>query len=179
LEWLKDSLLKTDLTMEALVQEAATVKPGCDGLIFIPYLLGERAPVWNAYAKGIFSGLDITHTRAHFIRAAMEGIIYSVYSIGEIFLQQQGVTEIYATGGFTQSELWLQMLCDMFNCTVKVSAAAESSGLGAVMMGMEALHLNHTIEMETTAVYHPQKENHAIYFERFQEFKRIYRVTND
>lgn len=176
MEWFKDAVLKTTDSYEMLFASADTIPPGSEGLLFIPYLLGERAPIWNAYAKGVFFGIDIRHTQAHFARAVMEGIIYGVYSIGEILLKQRDITEIHATGGFTQSALWLQMLSDMFNKKVIVSSAAESSALGAVKFGLEALKLSQNREAETTAVYKPNAVHHAIYYQRFQQFERLYNL---
>jgi len=139
LQWLKDTLLQTKETHAQLFELAEKITAGCNGLLFIPYILGERAPIWNSGAKGVFFGLDITHDKAHLIRSAIEGVVYSVYSIGKILMEKRTVTEIHATGGFTQSPLWLQVLCDMFNCTVLVSGAVESSAAGAVKIGMEAM----------------------------------------
>jgi gluconokinase len=175
-EWLKDIILKTADPYETLFASAGTIPPGSEGLLFIPYLLGERAPIWNAYAKGVFFGIDIRHTQAHFVRAVMEGIIYGVYSIGEILLIQRDFTEIHATGGFTQSTAWVQMLSDMFNKKVVVSGAAESSALGAVKFGVEALQLPQIRKAETTAIYEPDALHHAIYYQRFQQFERLYNL---
>ena len=179
LQWLKETVLKTTEPYEVLFAEAENIAAGCEGLLFVPYLLGERAPVWNAYAKGVFFGIDIKHTQAHFVRAVMEGIIYSVYSIGEILLKQNDFSDIHATGGFTQSTAWLQMLSDMFNKKVVVSAAAESSARGAVIIGMEALQIKQTLEVETTVAYTPKELHHAIYYQRFQQFERIYTLLKN
>ncbi|MFT3704596.1 MAG: gluconokinase [Agriterribacter sp.] len=179
LQWLKDTVLKTSQSYEALFAAAENIPAGSEGLLFLPYLLGERAPIWNAYAKGVFFGIDIRHTQAHFVRAVMEGIIYSVYSIGEILLKQKDINTIYATGGFTQSAAWVQMLSDMFNKTVIVSAAAESSALGAVKLGLEALQITQSRSAEMTAVYKPNEANHIIYYERFQKFERIYSLLKN
>ncbi|MEO5681368.1 MAG: gluconokinase [Chitinophagaceae bacterium] len=174
LQWLKDNLLQTADTYEQLFEQAATVAPACNGLFFIPYILGERAPVWNANAKGVFFGLDITHTKAHMIRAVMEGVIYSVYSIGKVLMEKRTVTEIHATGGFTQSPFWLQMLCDMFNCTVLVSGAVETSAFGAVKIGMDAIGSSNHWTPRTTETYEPDALQHKIYLRQFQKMERIY-----
>ena len=176
LQWLKDSLLQTTDTHEQLFEQAASIAPGCNGLLFVPYILGERAPVWNAHAKGVFFGLDITHTKAHMIRAVIEGVIYSVYSIGKVLMEKRTVTEIHATGGFTQSPFWLQMLCDMFNCTVMVSGAVETSAFGAVKMGMQAMGSNNQWLPKTTETYEPDGLLHQIYLRQFEKMERIYEV---
>lgn len=174
LQWLKDSLLQTTDTHEQLFEQAASVAPGCNGLLFVPYLMGERAPVWDAHAKGVFFGLDITHTRAHMVRAVMEGVIYAVYSIGKVLMEKRSVTEIHATGGFTQSPFWLQMLCDMFNCTVMVSGAVETSAFGAVKLGMQALGSKNQWLPKTTETYLPDALLHQTYLRQFEKMERIY-----
>lgn len=174
LQWLKDTLLKTTDTHEELFEQASAINAGCNGLLFIPYILGERAPIWNSNAKGIFFGLDITHNKSHLIRSAIEGVVYSVYSIGRILMEKRKVTEIHATGGFTQSPLWLQILCDMFNRTVLVSGAVESSASGAVKIGMEAMGIENKWTPKMTETYQPNALQHQTYLKQFEKFERIY-----
>ncbi len=179
LEWLKDSLLETKESFEELFQKAETVSPGSDELLFVPYILGERAPIWNSKATGIFFGLNINHTKAHLIRACMEGVIYGLYSIAKILLEKREITEIHATGGFTQSSLWLQMLADTCNIKVLVSGAVESSALGAVMIGLEALGIAPLPEKEILSTYLPNSLNHEIYIKGFQKFERVYETLKN
>ena len=179
LEWLKDSLLETKETFTELFEKADTVKPGSDDLLFIPYILGERAPVWNSKARGIYFGLSINHTKAHLIRACMEGVIYGLYSITKILLQKRDITEIHATGGFTQSSLWLQMLADICNIKVLVSGAVESSALGAVMIGLEALGKDPFPKREILSSYQPNLLNHETYMKGFEKFERVYETLKN
>lgn len=176
LQWLKDTLLQTKETHEQLFTEAEKIPAGCNGLLFIPYIMGERAPVWNEKAKAVFFGLDITHTKSHLVRAAIEGVVYSVYSIGKILMENSNVKEIHATGGFTQSPLWIQMLCDMFNRTVIVSDAVESSALGAVKIGLGALQIDKKWTPETPRTYQPDTPSHKLYLQQFDKFERIYQA---
>ena len=172
LQWLKDTLLQTTETHEQLFAQAEKIEAGCNGLLFIPYILGERAPVWNSNAKGVFFGLDITHTKAHLIRSTMEAVVYSVYSIGKILMEKRTVKEIHATGGFTQSPLWLQVLCDMFNCNILVSGAVESSACGAVIMGMQALGIENKWTPKMAETYEPNTLQHQTYMKQFKKFER-------
>jgi gluconokinase len=174
LEWLKDKLLETTETLPELFSKAEKVEPGSDDLLFIPYILGERAPVWNSNARGVFFGLNINHTKSHLIRACMEGVIYSVYSIAKILLEKRVITEIHATGGFAQSPLWVQMLADVCNIKVLVSASFESSALGAVMVGMEAIGREPFSVKEIRSSYEPNLFSHKIYMKSFEKFERIY-----
>ena len=77
--------------MENLIKEASKVAVGSDGLIFLPYLLGERAPIWNANARGVYFGLNIKHEQQHFIRATIEGILYEIYSIGKTLEEHRNI----------------------------------------------------------------------------------------
>jgi len=177
LQWLKENLLQTNETHEQLFKLAETIDAGCNGLLFIPYILGERAPVWNSNARGIFFGLDVTHTKAHLVRSVMEGVIYNIYSIARILMEKRKVTEIYATGGFTQSPLWLQILCDMFNCNVLVSGAVESSALGSVKIGMNAMGIENKWTPKITQTYQPDSIKHSTYLKQFEKFERIYEIA--
>ena len=173
LEWLKENILETAESYADLFAKAATIEPGCEGLLLLPYLLGERAPLWNSNARGVFFGLDINHSKAHMIRACMEGVIYGIYSIAKILLENRKVKGIYATGGFAQSPLWLQMLSDMCNMNVSVTGAVESSALGAVMVGIEALNLEPLPVTPFVTDYAPIAEHHFIYKNNFEKFESI------
>jgi gluconokinase len=179
LEWLKDNLLETEESFTELFQRAETITPGSEGLICIPYILGERAPVWNSKARGVFFGLNINHNKAHLVRACMEGAIYCLYSIAKILLEKRVITEIYATGGFTQSSLWLQMLADVCNIKVLVSGAVESSALGAVMIGLEAMEIEPLPRKGVLLSYEPNLLNHEVYMKGFEKFDRIYELIKD
>ncbi len=176
LQWYKDSVLQTTESHEQLFEQAARTDAGSNGLLFIPYIMGERAPVWNSAASGVFFGLNITHTRAHHIRAIMEGIVYNMYCIGKVIMEKRTVTEIHATGGFTKSPLWVQMLCDMFNCSVLVSGAVESSAFGAVKLGMEALGIQKKWTARSEERYEPNAIQHQVYLQQFEKFERLYEL---
>jgi gluconokinase len=179
LEWLKNNLLETAESFTELFLRAEKTNAGSDGLLFIPYILGERAPIWNSKARGIFFGLNINHTKAHLVRACMEGVIYSVYSIAKILLERRHITEIRASGGFAQSSLWLQMLADVCNIKVLVSDAVESAALGAVMLGLGAMNLEPFEQKKNLSFYEPNLLNHEVYIKCFNKFERIYHSLKD
>ena len=174
LEWLKDKLLETTESFPELFSRANKIAAGSDGLLFIPYILGERAPIWNSNARGLFFGLTINHTKSHLIRACMEGVIYGIYSIAKILLEKKRITVIHATGGFAQSHLWVQMLADVCNIKILVSGNVESSALGAVMIAIEALGHEPFSIKDTLASYEPDLVSHAIYMKSFEKSGRIY-----
>ena len=139
LQWLHENLFHSEKTVTDFLNQASDVKPGSEGLIFLPYLLGERAPIWNADAKGVLFGLQIGHSQASMVRASLEGIIYCIYGISQAIMEQSEIRNIYATGGFARNELGLQIMADVFNLPVLVCETVENSAWGAVKCGMMAL----------------------------------------
>ncbi|MES2648959.1 MAG: gluconokinase [Bacteroidota bacterium] len=176
LQWLKDSILQSNDAYTTLFEQAASVGAGSNGLILLPYILGERAPLWNANAKGVYFGLTINHTKAHLIRATIEAVVFSMYSIGKILMSRQPVTAIHASGGFAKSDVWLQIVADVFNVKVIVSGAYEAAALGAVMLGTEAMQHKDVFENKLLASYIPDANNHATYQAAFQKFERLYEL---
>lgn len=160
--------------------EASKINVGADGLIFLPYLLGERAPYWDANSKGVFFGINIKHKREHFLRAVLEGVMYGIYDVGQALEETTGkINTIYATGGFVRSELWVQMLADIFNKKVVVAESYESSCLGAAVIGLNALNIIDNIEdvkemVPISKVFEPDEKNHKIYMKNFNIYKRLY-----
>ena len=125
---------------EVLTRIAERVSAGAEGLLFHPYLAGERAPLWNANLRGSFFGLAMHHRKEHMIRAALEGVIFNLHSILPAVESLVGTSRsIKATGGFARSGLWRQMMADVFDREVVVPESFESSCLGAAVLGLYAL----------------------------------------
>jgi gluconokinase len=176
LQWLKENVLQTSEDYERLFELAKDISPGCNGLLFLPYLLGERAPIWNADAKGVYFGLTIQHTKADFIRAALEAVIFCIHSIAKPLSEQYAVTELHASGGFAKSATWVQILADVANIKVFVSDTVESSALGAVMLGAEALGIDLHFQKNILSTYEPNPQNHEVYKKQFNKFERLYEL---
>ena len=174
------SMMNVD-SYDMLTQIAGEVPAGSDGLIFHPYLGGERAPIWDANARGSFFGLTRNHTRAHMVRAALEGIVYNLYNVMLALAEVSGSPkEIMATGGFARSELWRQMLADIFESPVTIPTAFESGALAAVTIAKKSLGLIDDISVikdyiGETHTYQPNKENYAAYRELVPIFIRLSR----
>lgn len=118
----------------------AGVPAGSHGLLFNPYLGGERAPLWNANARGSFFGLSQLHTRADMLRAVLEGICMNINSVFKAVRTLVGEPKsVSATGGFAQSKVWKQILTDVLDCPVEIPNSFESGCLGAVVMAMKSL----------------------------------------
>jgi gluconokinase len=150
LRWIRDELASSEVETakrlgidpyEVLTKIAERVRPGSDGLLFHPYLAGERAPLWNPDVRGSFFGLTMSHKKEHMIRAALEGVIYNLYTVFLALTECMDgpVTRIQATGGFARSDIWRQMMSDIFESEVVVPESFESSCLGACILGLYAL----------------------------------------
>ena len=133
LRWWRDV---TGLGYDELVAEAATVPMGSEGLVFLPYLTGERTPHLDPLATGAFVGLTARHTRAHLTRALMEGVLFSLRDGLEI-MGELGVhgSEIRAIGGGATSPLWLQLQADVYGAAVVRLAIEEGAAYGAALLG--------------------------------------------
>jgi len=190
--WFQDNFLFEITQMEAdpsasLNALVDSVVPGAEGLIFLPYLTGERAPHWNSNAKGVYFGIQLHHGRAHFARAMMEGMLFAIYSVGLALEENTGpIHTIFASGGLARSSLLVQMLADIFNKPVFTKNTVESSAWGAALIGLEALGIHRgepTIKnkqtegkQDTEHCYKPSTENHAVYIRNFQKFERLYHL---
>jgi gluconokinase len=182
LQWLRETLLKTDQSFEVLFDEAQKIPAGSEGLLFVPYLLGERAPIWDAAAQGSLLGIQITHTQAHLVRATLEGILYGLFQITEILLpdpEKRKQTKVMASGGFGKSELWLQMVADIFQMTVETSQTIEGSAWGAVLIGMKSIGKDITNENKTGKTFYPNTAYKSVYETAFIKFKKVYPVLKD
>lgn len=118
--------------------------------------------------------ITVEHTKAHLVRATLEGVIYGIYSIVQVLEEQHKVTELHASGGFAKSPLWVQMLADVSNIKVLVSDTVESSALGAVMLGAEALGIPVSFESKVSSTYQPSVGNYEVHKKQFKQFERLY-----
>jgi gluconokinase len=123
-----------------LTELAATVPPGAEGLLMLPYLSGERAPRWAGDPSGAFLGLTQRHIRAHLARAALEGVCLQLALVLEAMQAAGlGLVELRATGGFARSPFWRQLLADVLGTTVGFPASEQGSAMGAALLGHVAL----------------------------------------
>lgn len=147
--WVRDELAASEVETakrlgvdpyDVLTKIASGVAPGAGGLLFHPYMAGERAPLWNANARGSFFGLGMHHKKEHMIRAVLEGVLMNLYSVLLALEELSGTPQrIQATGGFARSDVWRQMMADVFDQPVTVPESFESSCLGAAVLGWYAL----------------------------------------
>lgn len=157
----------------------AGVPAGAHGLIFHPFLGGERAPLWNANARGSFFGLSELHTRADMLRAVMEGICINIATVFDAVSDVVGKPlSVTATGGFARSMVWRQMLADVLDCRVDIPESFESGCLGAITMAMESLGMIHQLNEVTDFIgnvqsYLPDADAVAAYQKYLPIFKQV------
>lgn len=176
--WVRDELAAAETetakrlgidVYDVLTRIAERVPPGSGGLIFHPFLTGERAPWWNASMRASFFGLSASHHKEHMVRAVLEGVIYSLFSILPAVEDLIGPTRtMKATGGFARSGLWRQMMADVFDREVVVPASFESSCLGAAIVALYAIGRVDAIGVVSDWVgathrHLPIRENVAVY----------------
>jgi len=188
LRWVRDRLCDAEVATanqlgtdpyDLLTAIAQTAPPGSAGLIFHPYLTGERSPLWDARARGSFFGLSLDHSKAHIIRSVLEGIGFNLQQVLQAVEELTGTAErIKATGGFAKSEFWRQMLADIFDREIIVPETYESACLGAAVLGLYALKeiasLNAVSEMLGENIRHrPHAANVEIYQQMIPLYDRI------
>jgi gluconokinase len=182
LDWLRDAVAP-DLAGDhpaTLLDLAAQAPVGSDGLLFLPYLLGERAPHWSSVPHGAYLGLRRHHRREHLVRAALEGVCLQLAVVlASLGTAGADVHEIRATGGFSRSALWRRILVDTFGRPVGFAASPEGSGLGAALLGMSALGLLDSLDraadlVAVTSVERPDAGQAETYARLQPIFERAY-----
>ena len=165
---------------ELMTELAEDVEAGSGGLVFLPYLTGERAPHWNAEVRAVFFGLTLQHGRGHMVRAVLEGVMYQMYAVARSLEEVAGKPkEVRATGGFSKSPLWCQIMADVFGTEIIFPDTHQSSCFGAALLGMKALghidSLDAAKDMISVKERHsPQKESARVYKELAGVFDRLY-----
>jgi gluconokinase len=173
LQWLAEKLVQRET--EAVLTTGKTVQAGSDGLLFLPYLNGERAPIWDASARGAYLNVDYRHTQAHFIRAALEGVLFNLLTIEKMLAKLTGPSRmIYANGGFAQSAFWVQMMADVFGVPVRLNASNDSSAMGAILLASDTNVSLETLANEVIfgATFEPNAEQHNVYREVFSRWEQ-------
>ena len=137
--WFRDLLRGTssnlDFSYDDLTREAATVPPGSDGVLWTPYLMGERTPHLDPNARGTLTGLAASHTRAHVTRAILEGVAFSLKDAFSLFDEMRvPVRNVRLGGGGARSPLWRQIQADVYGHEVEILTAEEGAAYGAALL---------------------------------------------
>ncbi|HHU62990.1 MAG TPA: xylulokinase [Clostridiales bacterium] len=195
LKWLRDNFGNMEISLSKFLeidpyvlmdQEAEKSPPGSQGLIYLPYLMGERTPHLDPHAKGVFFGLTAKHTRQDVIRSVMEGVSYSLRDCFEIIRELDiEVNEVRASGGGGRSRLWRQMQADMFNRDIVTINSSEGPALGvALLAGVGAgIYDNVPQACEATikreSIQRPIPENVEVYDKYYPIYKGLYADLKD
>ncbi|MCL2117897.1 MAG: xylulokinase [Planctomycetaceae bacterium] len=188
-QWLKEKICTEEMIraeqlghnvyeiMNTLLMESP---PGANGVIFLPYLLGERSPRWNPDARGALIGLTLASTRADIVRSVMEGITYNLGLIVDIFRNHVLMETMTIIGGGAKSTIWLQMMADIYNVRVqRPNFLEEATSMGAAVVGGVGVGLfpgfetiDRFIRIEKTI--EPNEENQACYAKMKPFFDKAY-----
>jgi xylulokinase len=165
---------------------AQTVNPGCDGVVFLPYMAGERSPIWDKYAKGVYYGLDYSKTRAHMIRATLESVAYSLkHNIDIAENAGADVNELHAMGGAANSSLWVQIKADVTGKKICVPSSDTATTLGAAMLAGVGVGLYRDFDEAVSKTVRIRKEfnpdmiNHKKYQINYQLYLELYQKLKD
>ena len=166
---------------ERLTDEAASVPSGSDGLFWAPYLMGERTPHLDPDARAALIGLNASHTRAHVIRAILEGVAFSLRDTLTIFGEiDVPVEKIRLGGGGARSKLWRQIQADVYGQPVEVLAAEEGAAYGAALLAGVGSGLWASVDeacdaaVRVSAQIEPDKASTAVMDEQYHRFRAIY-----
>jgi xylulokinase len=184
LKWFLKNVLNIE-DYEFITQISENSVPGSEGVIFVPYISGERTPHLDSSATGMFFGLTLKHKQAELVRAVMEGVIYSFKDCYDIFLSMGLRTNrLIASGGGATNRLWRQIIADVFETKVYTSENSEEAATGAAMLAGIGSGMfdsfedacDKCIKISSDIVY-PNSENSLIYKRGFEKYRELYHVT--
>jgi xylulokinase len=170
---------------QLLDEQATNIAPGAEGLILLPYLMGERAPLWDPNARGVYFGLSPYHTRAHMYRAALEGVAYGFRHMAEIIkLQGVEIKHVIAGDGGARSRVWRQIFADVLNARIDYYAGGSATLLGDVALAGAGVGLFDDLSVvkqwqvivDTTE---PDPGRHERYTKYYEIYRQVYEQLKD
>lgn len=189
LQWLIEKILqrnfKDEKVFRKIFKEASHIKAGAEGLIFLPYLNGERSPMWDENARGALIGLTSSHKQTHIIKAVLEGICFALLDVINAVEETSGsIEKIYLSGGIIKSPEWVQMFANITGKNIVINDAADASALGAAFVGMKAVGLIHdftksNLFLKEIEQFKPDKKQNAVYKKYFSIYNELYDKLKD
>lgn len=179
LAWFRDTFFSPETGFEAISALAGQCGPGADGLLFHPYLRGERTPYWNPHLRGDFVGIGAHHSRGHFARAVMEGVAFSLRDCRDaVRALGEPMTSYRIVGGGSRSPLWRQIVCDVLGEAITVPSAEDATFGAALVAGVAAGVFPHWQEAlascgQHEALLHPDPATAALYDQYFAVFRDV------
>ncbi|HEV3305824.1 MAG TPA: xylulokinase [Candidatus Sulfotelmatobacter sp.] len=183
LRWFRDQFAGGDRTesYEDLTEEAAKAPPGCDGLLWAPYLMGERTPYLDPGARGMLVGLTASHTRAHVIRAILEGVAFSLSDTFSIFKEMKvPVKTVRLGGGGARSPLWREIQANVYGQPVETVAAEEGAAYGAAILAGVGVKVWPSVDaacndvVRVAQTLNPDSEGSPVMERSYATYRRIY-----
>ena len=174
---LKELLHPEQKDYETFYGQIGAVPAGSEGLICLPYFIGERAPVWDEQSSGAFIGVKAHHTQAHFYRATLEGVCFALHQVLQQVEEATGaVQQLQVSGGFIRSQVWLQMLADVTGKKLCIVTEEDASATGAALLAMITkgwINWENLLQKEIQTI-HPQPKQHEFYQSYFKIYKTLY-----
>jgi sugar (pentulose or hexulose) kinase len=184
LDWYRDRILGGTISTAALLAEAEATPPGADGLVFLPYLAGERSPIWDPEARGVLAGLTLGHGRGHIARAIVEASALAIRHVAEPMLEAGvRVTDMRVCGGPARSAFWNQVKADITGFSVAVPTVLETAVLGAAILGAVGVGQHPDLPAAIRAMtriesrLEPRPELAPRYGRLFEAYKGLYPAT--
>lgn len=184
LSWFKDTFAK-EQSFEELLAGIDAIEPGANGLVFTPYIVGERTPHVDSQIRGSFIGVDTSHTLTHFAKAVLEGITFSLKDSQQLMenIANKSFNRIVSIGGGAKNPDWLQIQADVFNSEIVCLEAEEGPGLGAAMLATTGLGWFDTLQdcskvfVQYKAGAKPIPENVEKYQKIYSIYQQVYEAT--
>jgi xylulokinase len=184
LEWFRHEILGGTLTTDALLAEAAATAPGADGLVFLPYLAGERSPIWDPDARGVLAGLSLGHGRAHVARAIVEASALAIRHVAAPMLAAGvQVNQMRVCGGPARSQFWNQVKADVTGFEVAVPAVLETAVLGSAILAAVGIRAHPDLPAAIRAMTRiesrlgPRRSLAPLYDRVFEAYVGLYPAT--
>ena len=185
LSWFKN-VFAGNMSFKELLDGIEKVPAGAEGLLFTPYLVGERTPYADSGVRGSFIGMDISHTMAHFTRAVMEGITFSLKDCMELMIKEGKVFErVISVGGGAKNKDWLQMQADIFNCRIVTLETEQGPSLGACMTAATGAGWFDDFQdcarkfVNLSKEYTPNPQNAEKYKAVYDKYRQVYAATRE
>lgn len=181
LKWFRNELAK-DMSFDEITAEAESIPAGSEGVVFLPYMAGERSPIWNPDAKGVFYGLSYDKTRGHMIRAVLESVAFALeHNMRTAAETGAKVEQLNAMGGSANSILWTQIKSDVTGKRIKVPMSDTATTLGAVILAGVGCGLYNSYEeavsrtIVMTRTHEPDMEKHEKYKRCMELYLQMYK----
>ena len=189
LKWFRDQFSASSETQDSydlLTEEASRCKPGSDGVLFLPYMMGERSPIWHTNARGVFYGLTLSATRGDMIRAILEGVCFALrHNVEHAEKAGIEVKELRSVGGGAQSSLWNQIKADVLGRPILLPETSVGAPFGDAILAGKGAGIYNDVEaslqsmVSIKARFEPQRDRHEIYSKLYMLYRRLYEDLKD